>query len=179
MASLDMGICRVKFKDLELTIDWTRSFIRKAAGMMRERGIKPEMEIYNNSNMEDVYGLIDEGLLTKPYYVSFVLGMHRVNQGATSFSPKHLMHYVDLLPPDCLFSALGIGGDQLPATTLAIVLGGNARVGFEDNIYYRRGELATSNAQLVERAAEWVRALGHEVATPAEAREMLSITSLR
>jgi 3-keto-5-aminohexanoate cleavage enzyme len=178
MASLDMGICAIKFNDLELTIDWTRSFIRRAARIMLDRGIKPEMEIYNNSNMEDVYGLIDEGLLTKPYYVSFVLGMHRVNQGATSFSPKHLMHYVDLLPPDCLFSALGIGSDQLPATTLAIMLGGNARVGFEDNIHFRRGELATSNAQLVERAAEWVRALGHEVATPAEAREMLGIPPL-
>ena len=98
-----MGICNINFRGLELIIEWTRSFQRKAAQMMLDRCIKPELEIYNNSNMDDVQELISRGLLQKPYYYSFVLGMNKVNQGATSYSPKHLMHYVDLLPSDSIF----------------------------------------------------------------------------
>jgi 3-keto-5-aminohexanoate cleavage enzyme len=179
MASLDMGICVVNFRNMELIIEWTRSFLRRAAKMMLERGIKPEMEVYNNSNMDDVQMLIDEGLLTKPYYVSCVLGMNKVNQGGTAYSPRHLMHYVDLMPPDSMFSALGIGPNQLAANMQSILLGGHARTGFEDNIFFRKGELATSNAQLVERLARFVRDLGLEVASPEEARAMLGIPSLK
>ncbi len=74
---------------------------------------------------------------------------------------------------------MGIGQDQLPATSLAILLGGHARVGFEDNIYYRHGELAKSNAQLVERLTKFILDLGLEIATPAEASEILGLPQLR
>lgn len=178
MASLDMGICAISFRGLNTIIEWTRPFLKKAAQMMLDRGIKAELEIYNNSNMDDAIDLINMGLLKKPYYFNFVLGMNKVNQGATSFSPKHLMHYVDLLPPDSVFGAMGIGPDQLPATMMSIMLGGFARVGFEDNIYYRKGELAQSNAQLVERLVSYIRELGLEVATPAEARDILGLAPL-
>ncbi len=178
MASLDMCVCSVEFGGKETIIEWTRGFLRKTAKMMLDRGIKPELEIYNNANMEDVNNLINEGLLTKPYYCSFVLGMHRINQAGTRFTPRHLMHYVDLLPPDSIFSALGIGPSQLPSTTLSILLGGGARVGFEDNIYFRRGELAAGNYQLVKRIADFVHDIGLEVATPDEAREILGIPPL-
>lgn len=179
MASLDLAISVPNFRGTELIIEWTRSWQRKAAKMMLDRGIKAEMEIFNNSSMDDANELIVAGLLTKPYSFSFVLGMHKVNQGSTRWSPKHLMHLVDLLPPDSLFSALGVGTAQVPATTMSLILGGGARVGFEDNIYYRRGELATSNAQLVERVVRMVHDLGLDVASPEEAREMLGIPSLR
>lgn len=178
MASLDMGICAISFRDLSLIIEWTRPFLKKAAQMMLDRGIKAELEIYNNSNMDDAIDLINMGLLEKPYYFNFVLGMNKINQGATSFSPKHLMHYVDLLPPDSVFGALGIGQDQLPATMMSIMMGGFARVGFEDNIHYRKGELAKSNAQLVERLVRYIHDLGLEVATPDEARQILGLAPL-
>ena len=178
MASLDMGLCAISFQDLNLIIEWTRPFLKKAAQMMHDRGIKAELEIYNNSNMDDAKALINMGLLKKPYYFNFVLGMNKVNQGATSFSPRHLMHYIDLLPPDSVFGAMGIGPDQLPATMMSIINGGSARVGFEDNIYYRKGELANSNAQLVERLVRYIHDLGLEVATPAEARNILGLSPL-
>lgn len=179
MASLDLAISVPNFRNMEIIIEWTRSWQRKAAKMMRERNIKPEFEIFNNSSMDDANELIEAGLLEKPYSFSFVLGMHKVNQGATRWSPKHLMHLVDLLPPGALFSTLGVGTAQVPATTMSLILGGGARVGFEDNIYYRRGELAKSNAQLVERAVHMAKDLGLEIATPNEAREMLGIPQLR
>ena len=179
MASLDMVLSGVTYGNSEIILEWTRSFLRKAAKIMLERGIKPELEIYNNANMEDVQDLIDRGLLTKPYYLSFVMGMNKITQGAVSFSPKYLMHYLDIMAPESIFSVVGVGANQLPATLLSILLGGNARVGLEDNIYYRRGELAASNAQLVDRLVKFVHELGLEVASPAEAREILGIPQLR
>ncbi len=179
MASLDLAISVPNFRNMEIIIEWTRSWQRKAAKMMKDRGIRPELEIFNNSSMDDANELIEAGLLEKPLSFSFVLGMHKVNQGATRWSPKHLMHLVDLLPQGAMFSALGVGTAQVPATTMSLILGGGARVGFEDNIYYRKGELAKSNAQLVERAVRTARDLGLEIASPEEAREMLGIPQLK
>jgi 3-keto-5-aminohexanoate cleavage enzyme len=140
-----------------------------------KKGIKPEVEIYNNSDMDDLEYLIENRVLAKPYYVSFVLGMHRVNNQASRYSPKHLMHLVDLLPPDSLFSVLGIGPVEFQATTLSILLGGNVRVGFEDNIYIEKGRLAKNNAELVAKIVRIARELGREIASPGEVREMLGI----
>jgi 3-keto-5-aminohexanoate cleavage enzyme len=90
-----------------------------------------------------------------------------------------MMQLVDSLPPDSMFTVLGIGGDELRATTQSILLGGHLRVGFEDNVFYKKGQRAESNAQLVARAARIGRELGCEIATPSEAREMLGIPPLR
>ena len=78
-----------------------------------------------------------------------------------------------------MFTVTGIGRDELPATVQSILLGGHVRVGFEDNVYYRRGHLAESNAQLVARAVRIGRELGCEIATPAEARQMLGLPPLQ
>jgi 3-keto-5-aminohexanoate cleavage enzyme len=80
-------------------------------------------------------------------------------------------------PDDTVWLCSGIGPFQLPMTTLALLLGGHVRVGLEDNIYYRRGELARGNAQLVERAVRLARELGREVATPQQARETLGLSA--
>jgi 3-keto-5-aminohexanoate cleavage enzyme len=106
------------------------------------------------------------------------MGMNRVNQSAVSWRPQTLMDYVNQLPLGSLFSALGIGPTQHHATVQSLLLGGGVRVGFEDNIYYRRGELAKSNAQLVERIVAVIRDLGLEPATPEEARHMLGMPQL-
>jgi 3-keto-5-aminohexanoate cleavage enzyme len=179
MCSLDMGIGVVCFPNgPEHYIAWTRSFLFRAAKMMEERGIKPELEIFNNSQIDDAKLLIEKGFLKPPFSFSFVMGMYRVNQSAVSWRPQTLMDYVAQLPPNSLFSTLGIGTAQHHATLQSLLLGGGVRVGFEDNIYYRRGELAKSNAQLVERIATVIRDLGFEPASPAEAREMLGMPAL-
>ncbi|MBI4332647.1 MAG: 3-keto-5-aminohexanoate cleavage protein [Chloroflexi bacterium] len=175
MASLNMGPSSAVFGGREFIRPWTRGFIEKWARVMGEKNIKPEMEVYNNSQMEEVIILIGKGVLKKPYWMSFVMDMHRTAQESVRFSPKHLMHYLDFLPQDSMFTTLAIGAAELPATTLSTLLGGHLRVGFEDNIYYKRGELAKSNAQLVARAARIGRDLGRDPALPDEAREMLNI----
>jgi len=178
MASLDMGFTVLTIPGREYYIEWTQSFLVRAAKIMQERGIRPELEIFNNSHMDNAQFLIDKGLLSPPFSYSFVMNMHRVNQTAVSWHPRTLMSYVDLLPPNARFSTLGVGPSQHAATVQSLLLGGGVRVGFEDNIYYRRGELAKSNAHLVERIVTVIRDLGLEPATPGEAREMLGIPQL-
>lgn len=180
MASLSITFTRmITFGGRESVNIATLEEIEYGAKLMLEKGVKPELEIFNPVVIEDFYNLIEKGLLKKPYWCSFVCGMRRVSRSYMSYSPRLLMQLVDSLPPDSLFSVIGIGTDELQATTLSILLGGHLRVGFEDNIYYRRGQLAESNAQLVARAVRIGRELGCDIATPAEAREILNIPPLK
>ncbi|WP_376100532.1 3-keto-5-aminohexanoate cleavage protein [Roseomonas sp. CCTCC AB2023176] len=178
MASLDMGVCTISLPGREHIIEWTRGFLEKTARTMLERGIKAEMEIFNNSHMANAEWLIERRLLEAPYSYSFVMNMHRVNQSGMAWHPKTLSALVDTLPRDALFSTLGVGPSQHPATVMSLILGGGVRVGFEDNIFYRRGELARSNAHLVERIVTTIRDFGLEPATPVEAREILGLPPL-
>jgi len=176
MASLDITIPRmITFGGKESIYITTLPEIEYGAKVMLDKGIKPELEIFNPVVMEDVYYLIEKGLLTKPYWLSFVMGMRRINRAYMPYSAKLLMQLIDALPNDSMFTVMGVGTDELPATTQSILLGGHLRVGFEDNIYYKKGQLAESNAQLVARAARIGRELGCEIASPAEARQMLNI----
>jgi uncharacterized protein (DUF849 family) len=102
------------------------------------------------------------------------MNVHRNFQNAMPFSPRHLQMMVDLLPKDSVFCVSGIGPSQLEANISALLLGGHARVGLEDNLYYRHGELAT-NVQLTERIVRIIRELDMEPATPAEAREIMGL----
>jgi len=179
MASLSVSFTRMNtFGKRESIFITTIPEVEHGAQLMLERDVKPELEVYSPVVMEDVYGLTRKGLLKKPYWVSFVFGMHRTCQSYMSYSPRFLMLLVESLPPDSLFTVIGIGSDELPATTLSILLGGHLRVGFEDNTYYSKGQLAESNEQMVARAARIGRELGCEIASPAEAREMLGIKPL-
>lgn len=144
------------------------------AAKMKERRIKPEMECYAQSMYRDVRNLIAKGLVEPPYYVNFVLGM--MHQGAIEATPETLFSMYQFLPEQSYFNTTATGAAQLPLTTMGMVMGGCARVGLEDNIYYRRGELAASNAQLVERTVRIARELQLDPATPDEARTILGIT---
>jgi 3-keto-5-aminohexanoate cleavage enzyme len=176
MASLDITIPRmITFGGKESIYITTLPEIEYGAKVMLERGVKPELEIFNPVVMEDVYYLIEKGLLTKPYWLSFVMGMRRINRAYMPYSAKLLMQLIDALPNDSMFTVMGVGTDELPATTQSILLGGHLRVGFEDNIYYKKGQLAESNVQLVARAARIGREFGCEIASPVEARQMLNI----
>ena len=180
MASLDITIPRmITFGGKETIYIATLPEIEYGAEAMLERGIKPELEIFNPVLMEDAEYLIEKGLLTKPYWFNFVMGMRRINRAYMAYSPRLLMQLVDSLPQDSMFCVMGVATDELPSTTQSILLGGHVRVGFEDNVFYTKGQLAESNAQLVQRAVHFGRELGCEIATPAEAREMLNIPPLK
>ncbi|MCB2190281.1 MAG: 3-keto-5-aminohexanoate cleavage protein [Deltaproteobacteria bacterium] len=174
MASLNMGSLMrvagpykgVPFSNMPEEIDW---FVEQ----MVQRGIKPEMEAYSHSMIQEVRRLIKEGRVQKPYYVNIVLGMRY--QGAEPATPDTLTSMVRSLPPDTIFNCTGVGSAQTPLATMAMVMGGCVRVGLEDNIYYAKGELAQSNAQLVARVVRIARELGKEPATPAEARQYLGL----
>ena len=179
MASLEVAPSNIIAGGKVYNMLWDRLWAERTAQYLRDKGIKPEVEVYNNSDMDDLDYLIEQGALNTPYYVSFVLGMHKVNNQASRYSPKHLMHLVDLLPRSAIFSVLGIGPAEFQAATLSMLLGGNVRVGFEDNIYIERGKLAASNADLVRKVVRIARELGREIASPAETREMLGIPRLK
>lgn len=179
MASLNMGtLLRVSGKYAGTTFSNSPTEIEALAKRMQELGIKPEMEIYNHAMFRDVQNLINKGLVEKPYYVNLVLGMRY--QGAVEATPKYLMSLLDFLPaPDTYVNVSAVGAAQLPLTTMAMILGCCIRVGMEDNIYYRRGELARSNGQLVARSVRIARELGKEPMSPEEARRLLGLKPLK
>ena len=146
-------------------------FLRRLATEMRVHGVKPEIECFDAGMVTTALGMADEGLLDRPLFFQFVLGI----KGAAPATVAQLQFMVSMLPPETPWSVCAVGRHQLPMNMAAIIMGGHARTGLEDNIYYRRGELATSNAQLVERVARLSRELGREVASPAEARALLTL----
>ncbi len=175
MASLSMGPTIITFRGKDSLRDWSRPFLEKWAKVMLERNIKPECEVYNPGHIEEVKLLIEKGVLRKPYWMSIILDMHRVFQTGIRYTPKNLIHSIDMLPPDSMFSVIAIAGAELPATTMSILLGGHVRVGFEDNIYLPNGQIAKHNVQLVESIVRIARDMGREIATVKEAREILRL----
>lgn len=174
MASLNMGTLMrvagpykgVPWSNMPHEIDYY-------VGRMSELGIKPEMEIYSHAMLAEVRRLIAEGRVAEPYYINIVLGMRY--QGAEPGEPETLMSIVSRLPRGCIFNCTGVGPAQTTLGVQSMLLGGCVRVGLEDNIYYRRGEPAQSNAQLVARMVRLARELGKEPATPDEARQYLGL----
>ena len=177
MASLNMGsMMRVSGQYKGTPFANMREDIEAYVARMKGLGIKPEMEVYSHAMFREVENLIQKGLVEKPYYVNLVLGM--MYQGAVDATPKYLNSLIDFLPQDAIVNVTPVGVAQLPLTTMAMILGGCLRVGMEDNIYYRKGELAKSNAQLVARAVRIARELNKEPATPDEARKILGLKVL-
>jgi len=179
MASVDIGVVVFMREGEERITPWTRSFNERLTKAMLEKRIKPEFEIYGLGGMVELNYLIENISITKPYLIDFVLDMQRTTQSATPFTPKNLMHLVEHLPLDSMFMTMGVAIAETPAVVQSILLGGHARVGFEDNLYYSRGVLAKSNAELVARIERIGSDLGRTVATPDEARHLLGIPKLR
>ena len=140
---------------------------------MRARGVKPELEAYNEAMIEEAEHLIANGLIDPPYILNCVL--HTPTQGGLRGTPRNLMGMLERLPANTLVNVSSMGRTQLPITTMAMAMGLNVRVGMEDNVYYRRGELVDQNARLVERTVRIARELEREPATPAEARAALGL----
>jgi 3-keto-5-aminohexanoate cleavage enzyme len=167
MASLSTGTCNFGSDVFMNTMDYMESF----AKAMKENGVKPEIEVFEKGMIDNAMRLVKKGLLTMPLHFDFVMGV----PGAIPGEPRDLMYLVGSIPAGCTWTVAGIGRAELPLGVMAIVLGGHVRVGFEDNIFYSKGVLAESNAQLVERIARISRECGREVASPEEARKILGL----
>ncbi len=138
---------------------------------MQAQGVKTELEIFDTGMLATAKRWLAKGLLSSPAHIDLVLGV----PGGMPGTPQALMYLLSELPTDATWTVTGIGAAQLPMATLGVMLGGHVRVGFEDNVYYRKGELAVSNAQLVERVVRIARELERGVAEPQEAREILDL----
>ena len=159
-------------EEMSGTLPITYDELRRFAIAMRERSIKPEMEVYHSGQLWSMFDLIDQGLVEPPYLVQFVMG-YGMSPWAT---PRNLVHFFDQLPPQCLVEVSGVGPFQLPMTTMAVIMGAQmVRVGMEDNVYYRRGQLLKSNVEAVERIVRIAGELNRDIATPAQARKMLGL----
>ena len=168
MASLDMGPLN---RYSHLTSENTRGLVDSLYEEMRDRAIKPELEVFNDGHLNEVYGFLDRWEVGDPVYTTLIFGGGTV----TRPRPRNLLNAIDNLPDGVQFNTIGFGPHQLPFATMSLLFGGHVRVGLEDNVYYRQGELAKSNAQLVERVVRIATELGRDVATPAETREILGL----
>jgi uncharacterized protein (DUF849 family) len=142
---------------------------------MNKAGVRPELECFDAGHVANTRPLIDMGALKAPYQFSLIMGVLGGIPGTT----RHLVDQVDSLPPDSKWQVIGIGLNQWALVAAAITMGGNVRVGLEDNFYLKEDQMAKSNGELVAKAARLVQDLGHPVATVAQARSQLSLSPFR
>jgi 3-keto-5-aminohexanoate cleavage enzyme len=173
MCSLNLGLLNFFIRGQQVFFSNHRSDIVRFAKEMRARGVKPELEAYNEAMLEEAEYLIGTGLLEPPYIINCVL--HTPTQGGLRGTPRNLMGMLDRLPSQAICNVSSMGRTQLPITTMALAIGLNVRVGMEDNVYYRRGELVEHNARLVARTVRIARELEREPASPEEARTALGL----
>jgi uncharacterized protein (DUF849 family) len=148
----------------------TPGVLRAMASRVQELGVRPELEVFDTGHLVLVKELIAEGLIDEPALIQLCTG---IPYGAPD-DPATLLAMVNRLPPGAIFSTFSIGRMQLPFVAMAALVGGNVRVGLEDNLYLSRGQLAT-NAELVERAVRILETMNVRVLGPAEVREKLRL----
>ena len=141
------------------------------AEAIHDAGTKPELEVFDTGDIDLGHTLITEGILNSPPLFQIVCGVRY----GFSAQPQELMHARSLLPEGADWAAIGIGRMSFPFVAQSFLLGGHVRVGMEDAVYMKRGERAPSNAAMVEKARRIVEDLGGELASPAEARDMLGL----
>jgi len=150
----------------------TFSKISRLLSTMNEAGVKPELECFDAGHTNSIWPLLDMGLLKTPVQFSFILGV----MGGIPATAESLMLQARQIPNDSTWEVIGIGRGQWRLIATALVLGGNIRVGLEDNFYLPGGEMAGSNGDLVAKAAQMTRDIGREPATVEEARQMLGLS---
>ncbi len=146
-------------------------FLEKLGIAMQENDVKPEIEIFDAGMVYNALYYYKKGILKGPLHFQFVLGV----PGGMAATVENLVYLKNLIPEDATWGAIGIGKQHLPILYATLALGGNLRVGMEDNIFYKKGQLATSNVEFVERTKRTVIEMGKEIATPAEARKILGL----
>jgi len=173
MGSMNYAIYSEKRKEFYHDHVFANPFhdIRFFLEAMNEAGVRPEMECFDSGHIGNTRPLIDLGVLKPPYQFSLVMGV----LGGIPAGTRNLVHQVGSLPAESHWQVIGIGLEQWRLVAAAITMGGNVRVGLEDNFYLEAGRMAGSNGDLVEKAARLCRDLGREVASIGEARELLGL----
>lgn len=146
-------------------------FLESLGSTMQRYQVKPEIEIFDAGMVYNSLYYLKKDILKAPLHYQFVLGA----AGGSAATVENLVYLKSLIPQDATWGALGIGKAHVPIMLAAVALGGHLRVGMEDNVYYSHGQLAESNAQLVQRATDIVRISGGELALPDDAREILGL----
>jgi len=158
----------------EIFINHPNDIVRLAESF-KEYGVVPEVEVYESGMIDVVSRLVKKGIITHtPLHIQFVLGV----PGGMSGKPKNLMYMIEHLAseiPTATWAVAGIGRWHIPTSMVAMVTGGHIRAGFEDNIFYHKGVVADSNAQLIARLARIAKEIGRPIATPEQAREILAL----
>ena len=170
MATLDCGTCNFGGDEIFINTDNT---IANFGDIMQERGIKPECEVFDKGMIDLALKAAKKGHIKYPIHFDFVLG---VQMTATV---RDLVIMATSIPADSTWTATGIGKNAWGIAAATIAMGGHVRVGFEDNVYMSKGVLAKSNGEMVERVVQMAKLLNREVATPAEARELLGLAPLK
>jgi len=187
--SVNFALFHVLRKYKSFKFDWEQEYLsmtedlifpntfksmRRFAEIFNENGTKPEFEIYDSGMVNNVAFMIENGYVNRPVYIQFVMGI----LGGITATPENLMflfHYARKLIGDFEFSACAAGRAQFPICTQALLLGGNVRVGLEDNLYLDKGIIARSNAEQVDKIVRIAKGLGLDPATSDEARQILGL----
>ena len=169
MATLDCGTCNFGGDEIFINTDNT---INNFGDIMKERGIKPECEVFDKGMIDLALKAAKKGHIDYPIHFDFVLG---VQMTATV---RDLVFMATSIPAGCTWTATGIGKTAWDIAAATIAMGGHVRVGFEDNVYMSKGVLAKSNGEMVERVVQMAKLMNREVATPAEARQILGLKPL-
>lgn len=168
MATLDCGTCN--FGGDEIFVN-TENSIKAFGEKMIGLDVKPEVEVFDKGMIDMAIRLQKKGFIKSPMHFNFVMGVN----GGISAEPRDLVFMAGSIPQGSTFTVSGIGRSEFPMAAMAIIMGGHVRVGFEDNVYLSKGVLAKSNGELVEKVVRLAKELGREIATPAEARQILGL----
>ncbi len=168
ICTLDCGT--MNFAENDYVMTNTPAMLRAMGQIINDLGVRTEVEAFDTGHLWFARQLVDEGIIEAPVLVQLCMG---IPWGAPD-DMSTLMAMVKNLPPDCHFSAFSLGRNEMPFVAAAVLMGGNVRVGLEDNLYLEKGVLAT-NAQLVEKAVRIVTDMGARVIGPEEVREKLKL----
>lgn len=171
MATLDCGTCNFGGDDIFVN---TENTIKEFGEKMIALGIKPEVEVFDKGMIDMAIRLNKQGYINSPMHFNLVLGVN----GGISATPRDLVFMAESIPQGSTFTVSGIGKGQFPMASMAIIMGGHVRVGYEDNVYLAKGVLAKSNAELVEKVVRLAKELGRDIATPKEARQILGLKEI-
>lgn len=190
--SLNFALFHIADKLQEYKFDWEKPYLdgtedfifpntfktmRQFLEVFETTGTKPEFEIYDMGMINNLAFLIRKGIVKKPVYLQFVMGI----LGGIPATPENLVYLVDMARRqigDFVFSVCAAGNMQFPLCTQSLIMGGNARIGLEDNLYLEKGVLAKSNAEQMAKIIRIARELGIEPASPSEARQLLGLKGL-
>jgi uncharacterized protein (DUF849 family) len=189
--TINWGLFAMKSTIKEFKTDWeeqwlenTRGFtfqndfasMEKMLSLMQESGTKPELEVYDIGHLYNIAFMIKTGVLKTPISIQYITGILG-GIGSTPYDLMNLHQTADRLigKGNYIWSIVGAGKMEFPMATMAMLMGGHCRIGLEDNLYLSKGVLAKNNAELVGKAAHIMKQFDYEPATPAEAREILSL----